>query len=57
MRRYIYKKRDGRTDIQMHGRTDGRRTDFVTKIIYPFSKEKAGIINAKTQVNTDVDQI
>ena len=34
-RRYNYKKRDGRTDRQTHGRTDGRRTDFGTKLIYP----------------------
>ena len=27
-----------RTDAQ----TDGRRTDFGTKLIYPFSKEKSG---------------
>ena len=30
-RRYNYKKRDRRTDI----RTDGRQTDFGTKLIYP----------------------
>ena len=30
-RRYNYKKRDGQTDAQ----TDGRRTDFGTKLIYP----------------------
>ena len=29
---------DGRTDRQ----TDGRRTDFGTKLIYRFSKEKGG---------------
>ena len=48
-RRYIYKKRDGRTDRRTDGRTDrrtdGRRTDFDTKLIYPFFlKKKAGII-------------
>ena len=37
---------DGRTHGQMDGRTDGRRTDFDTKLIYPFFlKKKAGIIN------------
>ena len=33
------------TDGRTHGRTDGRRTDFDTKLIYPFFlKKKAGII-------------
>ena len=31
-------------DVRTHARTDGRRTDFGTKLIYPFSKEKVGII-------------
>ena len=32
------------TDGRTHGRTDGRRTDFNTKLIYPFFlKKKAGI--------------
>ena len=43
-RRNIYKKRDGRTHIRTHGRTDGRRTDFDTKLLYPFFlKKKASI--------------
>ena len=34
------------TDGRTHGRTDGRRTEFDTKLIYPFFlKKKAGIIN------------
>ena len=39
---------DGRTDGWTDGRTDdGRRTDFGTKLIYPFFlKKKTGIINA-----------
>ena len=43
---YTYKKRDnGRTDRQ----TDGRRTDFGTKLIYTiFLKKKAGIKNSDT---------
>ena len=33
------------TDGRTHRRTDGRRTDFDTKLIYPFFlKKKAGII-------------
>ena len=33
------------TDGRTHGQTDGRRTDFGTKLIYPFFlKKKAGII-------------
>ena len=38
------------TDGRTHGRTDGRWTDFDTKLIYPFFlKKKAGIIkNAAT---------
>ena len=47
-RRYIYKKRDGRTDARTARRTDGRRTDFDTKIntcIPFFSKEKSGYNN------------
>ena len=33
------------TDGRTHGRTDGRLTDFDTKLIYPFFlKKKAGII-------------
>ena len=45
MRIYICKKRDGRTDAdrrtdaQTHGRAE-RRTDFGTKLIYTFPKEK-----------------
>ena len=36
----------GRTSAQTDGRmTDGRRTDFGTKLIYPFSKEKSGYNN------------
>ena len=32
------------TDGRTHGQTDGRRTDFDTKLIYPFFlKKKAGI--------------
>ena len=35
------------TDAQTDRRTDGRRTDFGTKLIYPFFlKKKAGIIKA-----------
>ena len=30
------------TEGRTHGRTDGRWTDFDTKLIYPFSKEKIG---------------
>ena len=47
-RRYIYKKRDGRTDARTARQTDGRRTDFDTKIntcIPFFSKEKSGYNN------------
>ena len=36
---------DGRTHGQTDRRTDGRRTDFDTKLIYPFFlKKKAGTI-------------
>ena len=36
------------TDGRTHGRTDGRRTDFDTKLIYPFVlKKKAGITSYK----------
>ena len=32
------------TDVRTDGQTDGRRTDFDTKLIYPFFlKKKAGI--------------
>ena len=34
-RRYHYKKHDGRTDRQTDARTDGQRTNFGTKLIYP----------------------
>ena len=35
---------ENRTHVRMHGRTDGRRTDFGTKLINPFLiKKKAGI--------------
>ena len=30
------------TDAQTQGRTERRRTDFGTKLMYPFSKEKSG---------------
>ena len=41
---------DGRTHGQTDRRTDGRRTDFDTKLIYPFFlKKKAGIIIIITQ--------
>ena len=34
------------TDGRTHGRTDGQRTDFDTKLKYPFFlKKKAGIMN------------
>ena len=37
----MHRRTDGRTD----GQTDGQRTDFDTKLIYPFFlKKKAGII-------------
>ena len=39
--RYNFKKCDRRT----YGQTDGRRVDFGTKLIYPFSKEKSGYSN------------
>ena len=40
------------TDGRTHGRTDGGRTDFDTKLIYPFFlKKKAGIITKILQVN------
>ena len=49
-RRYIYKKRDGRT----YARTDGRRTDFDTKLIYTFfKKKKAGIITVHWSIDTE----
>ena len=36
------------TDGRTHGRMDGRRTDFDTKLIYPFFlKKKAGIIKLR----------
>ena len=35
------------TDVRTDMHTDGRRTDFGTKLIYPFSNEKTGIINSK----------
>ena len=39
---------DGRTYARTHTQTDGRRTDFDTKLIYPFFlKKKAGITNDK----------
>ena len=39
---------DGRTHRQTDRQTDGRRTDFDTKLIYPFFlKKKAGIITRK----------
>ena len=37
---------DGRTD----GRIDGRRTNFGTKLIYPFSNEKSGKIKIYKRV-------
>ena len=44
---------DGRTYAHTHGRTDGRRTDFGTKLIYPFFLEKkAGIITFLALVST-----
>ena len=37
----------GRTSAWTHGRTEGRRTDFGTKLIYTFFlKEKAGITSS-----------
>ena len=47
----MYKKSDERTDeradvqvgIRKDGRTEVRRTDFGSKLIYPISNEKAGI--------------
>ena len=39
---------DGRTHGRTDRQTDGRRTDFDTKLIYPFFlKKKAGIIKTK----------
>ena len=37
---------ESRTHIH-NDRTDGRQTGFATKLIYPFSKEKSGIIRVK----------
>ena len=46
-RRYIYKKREKSTHTQMDRQTNGRRTNFDTKLIYPFFlKEKARIKTA-----------
>ena len=36
------------TDGRTHGRTDGRRTDFDTKLIYPFFLKKKAGINMKS---------
>ena len=46
----------GRTDGQTDGRTtDGRRTDFDTKLIYPFFlKKKAGITMVQAIKNSEI---
>ena len=50
------------TDGGTHGQTDERRTDFGTKLIYPFFlKKKAGIImincKSKSRKQGDVKQL
>ena len=43
---------DGRTHAQTGGRTDGRRTDFGSNLIYPFFlKKKAGITRKRETVS------
>ena len=47
---------DGRTHGRKDRRTDGRRTDFDTKLIYPFFlKKKAGIKIAYNSFTTETD--
>ena len=44
---------DGRTHGRTDRRTDGRRTDFDTKLIYPFFLKKKAGITMKLQLWTE----
>ena len=53
---------DARKHIRTDGRRDGRRTDFGTRLIYPFSKEKNrynnnNLIRAATMCHFDTNRL